>query len=59
MTRWKDYHNGQATDMANYNNEFLIVFAQDLIATFPNDRTMAANIASRAVATAEALAYGV
>jgi len=55
MPAWKQCHDGQVNK--NHNNEFLIVFAQDLIASFPNDRTVAANIACRAIALAEVLGH--
>ena len=57
MPGWKRYHDGQVSK--NHNNEFLIIFAQDLIASFPNDRTIAANIAGRAIASAEVLGHAV
>jgi len=57
MPGWKKCHDGQVSK--NHNNEFLIVFAQDLIASFPNDRTIAANIAGRAIASAEVLGHAV
>jgi hypothetical protein len=57
MRIWQNCHNGQC--IKNHNNEFLIVYAQDLIASFPNDRTFAANIVSRAIATAEVVGHAV
>lgn len=66
MPKWQEYHNGQVLSskriedkIKNYNNEFLIVYAQDLLTTMPNDRTIAANLTTRAVATAAALGHAV
>jgi hypothetical protein len=49
-TRYKDQ---------NYNNEFLIVYAQDLITSIPNDRSATANITTRLFAAAAFLGHAV
>jgi hypothetical protein len=66
MPKWQEYHNGQILNakkiedkIKNYNNEFLIVYAQDLLISMPNDRTIAANLTSRAIATAAFLGHAV
>jgi hypothetical protein len=70
MPQWQAYHNGQVDSASrigsqvkiknkNYNNEFLIVYAQDLISSIPSDRTIAANITSRVMATAAFLGHAV
>jgi hypothetical protein len=70
MPKWNEYHNGQVEKASrigtqvkiknkNYNNEFLIVYAQDLISSIPSDRTLAANITSRVMATAAFLGHAV
>ena len=43
----------------NYNNEFLIVYARDLISSIPSDRTITADVASRMIAAAQTLGYTV
>lgn len=66
MTVWQSYHRGQVERAAakeeatkNYNNEFLIVYARDLISSVPSDRTVAANVATRMIAAASALGNAV
>jgi hypothetical protein len=66
MPKWQEYHKGQVQGavqiedkVKNYNNEFLIVYAQDLISSMPSDRTIAANITTRVVAAATFLGHAV
>jgi hypothetical protein len=66
MPKWQEYHNGQVLNakriedkVKNYNNEFAIVYAQDLLTSMPNDRSIAANLTTRAIATAAALGHAV
>ena len=66
MSVWQSYHRGQVdrikgVDEAtkNYNNEFLIVYARDLISSVPSDRTVATNVATRMIAAASALGHAV
>jgi hypothetical protein len=62
ITKWQQYHDNQFVDASrikNHNVSFLIVYAQDLVASFPTDRSTAANIASRAIATAKVLGHAV
>lgn len=60
MSRWQNYHVGQgAEEIKNYNNEFLIIYARDLITSMPSDRTLAANVANRMIAAATMLGHAV
>jgi len=66
MSIWQAFHLGQVERAAqreeatkNYNNEFLIVYARDLISSVPSDRTMASNVATRMIAAASALGHAV
>lgn len=61
MSWWQDYNSGQSgsEETKNYNNEFLIVYATDLIASVPSDRTRSANVATRMIAAATALGHAV
>lgn len=45
---------GKAT---NYNTEFLIVYARDLISSIPSDQSMVSNIVSRIAAAASAIGH--
>src|SRR5205814_5471884 len=54
MSIWQSYHRGQVERLKgvdestkNYNNEFLVVYARDLISSVPSDRTVATNVATR------------
>lgn len=66
MTWWQNYHSGQVQGatgtedkIKNYNNEFLIVYARDLIVTLPSDRSVATNVATRIIAAATTLGHAV
>lgn len=66
MSVWQSYHRGQVEAVQgpkeateNYNNEFLIVYARDLISSVPSDRTVTTNVATRMIAAASALGYAV
>jgi len=66
MTWWQNFYNGQTVGVQgeqlktkNYNNEFLIVYARDLIASSPADRTVASNVATRLIAGASFLGHAV
>jgi hypothetical protein len=66
MSTWQSYHRGQVERATgkeeatkNYNNEFLIVYARDLISSVPSDRTVATNVATRMIAAASALGHAV
>ena len=54
-------HNADSDEerLKNYNNEFLIIFAKHMIASMPSDRTITANIATRALAAAACLGHAV
>jgi hypothetical protein len=60
---WQQYHDAQVQNMKdtlpNYNNEFLIVYARDLISTLPNDRSLAGNITNRVVAAVTCAGHAV
>ena len=55
LNHWNTYAVGQ-TDLKNpncqpnFNSEFLLVFAKDLISSLPNDRTFTRNILNRIIA---------
>lgn len=66
MARWQTYHLGQVErakgvegTTKNYNNEFLIVYARDLISSVPSDQTVATNVAQRMIAAVSALGHAV
>jgi hypothetical protein len=66
MARWQTYHLGQVERVRgveettkNYNNEFLIVYARDLISSVPSDRTVAANFTTRMIAAVTTLGHAV
>ena len=66
MSWWEEYQRRQSAalkknpnETKNYNNEFLIVYARDLISSMPSDRTMATNVATRMVAGLAMLGYAV
>jgi hypothetical protein len=66
MARWQSFHqklveNTRDPEGAtkNYNNEFLIAYARDLISSVPSDRTVAQNLAKRLMAAAAALGHAV
>lgn len=66
IPKWQEYNKGQTQNISrvedklmNHNNEFLIVYAKNLISSTPSDRTTAANITTRVVAVAAALGYAV
>ena len=66
MSYWQNFHVGQIERMGrteeslkNYNNEFLIVYARDLISSIPSDRTVATNFAKRMVAAVSMLGQAV
>ena len=72
MARWQTYHLGQVErakgvlnatriedKVKNYNNEFLIVYARDLISSVPSDRTVATNVAQRMIAAVSVLGHAV
>jgi len=66
MAWWQTFHLGQVQGarsvedkVKNYNNEFLIVYARDLIAALPSDRTIATNLATRLIAAAASLGHAV
>lgn len=61
MSWWQSFHQTQVEydnrqceqgKVKNYNTEFLIVYARDLISSIPSDQTIASNIATRMVAAA-------
>lgn len=59
MPVWQEYHSNQVRQakkiedkVKNYNNEFLIVYATDLIASIPSDRSVAVNLTTRLIAAA-------
>jgi hypothetical protein len=43
----------------NYNNEFLVVYARDLISSITTDRTITAELGNRMIAAAKTLAHTV
>ena len=56
---WENYHLGQVQALKgkseqakNYNNEFLIVYARDLISSMSSDRTLAATVVTRMISAA-------
>jgi hypothetical protein len=55
-TQWQQYldgyHVGVRDSLKSYNNEFLIVLIQNMISDLPNNRTTAANLATRLEAAA-------
>jgi len=66
MSYWQNFHIGQVErikkteeSLKNYNNEFLIVYARDLISSVPSDRTLARNFAKRMVAAVSMLGQAV
>lgn len=66
MPAWQAYSNVQLQQadrveekLKNYNNEFLIMFAQDFISSMPSDRSVTANITTRVVAAAAGLGHAV
>jgi hypothetical protein len=66
MSWWENYHLGQVTGLKekseqikNYNNEFLVVYARELISSMPSDRTLATNVATRMIAAAAMLGQAV
>lgn len=66
MSRWQSYHiaqvegaRGVEESTKNYNNEFLIVYARDVISSIPSDRTAATNIATRMMAAVTLLGHAV
>ena len=66
MSWWENYHlaqvrglKGKSEQIKNYNNEFLIVYAKDLISSMPSDRTLATNVATRMIAAAAMLGHAV
>jgi len=66
MPRWQEYHNNQvrrAKEMEdkvkNYDNEFLIVYATDLISSIPSDRSIAMNLTNRLISAAVTVGYAV
>ena len=63
MAWWNDYFLKQVenskSEIKNYNTEFLIVYARDLIVSLPSDRTFAANAGSRIIAAAAMLGHAV
>ena len=66
MAWWQNYHRGQVEGAkgveetaVNYNNEFLIVYARDLISSMPSDRTVASNVATRMIAAVSVLGHAV
>ena len=66
MSVLQSYHRGQVERLKgideaikNYNNEFLIVYARDLISSVPSDRTVATNVTTRMIAAASALGHAV
>jgi hypothetical protein len=66
MAWWQNYHRGQVErakgvdkTAVNYNNEFLIVYARDLISSMPSDRTVASNVATRMIAAVSVLGHAV
>ena len=66
MSWWQSYYEAEAQgakapeDKAkNYNNEFLIVYIRDLIASLPSDQTVTANATTRLFAAAATLGHTV
>lgn len=64
MSSWQSFHQGQVEHakgtegtIKNYNNEFLIIYARDLISSVPSDRTVAQNLAKRVIAAVAALGH--
>ena len=43
----------------NYNNEFLVVYARDLISSITTDRTITAELGNRMIAAAKTVAHSV
>jgi hypothetical protein len=66
MSKWRDYHKaepvrdqgGRNYERTNYNNEFLLVYATDLISSLPSDRTLTDHISRRVVAGLSAISQG-
>ena len=66
IPKWQEYNKGQLQNidrveekLLNHNNEFLIIYAKNLISSTPSDRTTAANITTRVVAVVAAAGYAV
>lgn len=66
MSWWQQYHLGhvkmlkeKAKRVKNYNNEFLILYARDMISSMPSDRTLAANVATRMLSAAAMFGHAV
>jgi len=66
MIWWDNFHNrlsigvpGEELKAKNYNNEFLIMYARDLIASSPAHRSVASNVATRLIAGASMLGHAV
>ena len=68
MAWWQSFHQAQVEfdskqcdqgKVKNYNNEFLIAYARDLISCIPSDQTVASNVATRMAAAAAALSHAV
>jgi hypothetical protein len=66
MSWWRNFHLDQVNfdkrrdkhkKALNYDNEFLIVYVRDLIATIPIERTMVANVTRRMTSTAAAAVH--
>lgn len=66
MSWWQNYHLQQiqtqkekSEKTKNYNNEFLTLYARDMISSMPSDRTVAANLANRMMSTAAMFGHAV
>jgi hypothetical protein len=66
MSWWENYHLQQIQTLKekseqtkNYNNEFLILYARDMISSMPSDRTLASNVATRMMSAAAMFGHAV
>jgi len=60
LSQWNTYLSRQAgikDRKRNYNVEFLLVFAKDLITSLPNDRTVTRNILKRVLAACTTISH--